>query len=381
MPLSAPAKLALFRLILVAIPLSVAAAAAAWYGHVVTRPFLTLDVRQSGDNDLAFDREIGFVRPPHATTRRTQTGVDYTIHTDRLGARVNAPGAETPERVALMTVGCSFSEGHGMENEATYTERLGRIFHVPVANFAVGSYSGVQSLLSLRRHAGLAPKVVVYGLIEDHLRRDLDPCAPSFFPVCLEVPIVRGFERGAPAIAQVQATSLAGVELSDELMKLRDHPTVLARTVLGLRAAWHDYRDWRNPAVASAQAQMTDANRLRAEQFVLQQMARDTRAIGATLVVLYMGRLDGLPADDPSRGWRPLPPGFAASLPAGVVFVDATRAVARHYAEHPDQPLTLTAADDHPNAAAHQLFAQLLARAIREHGLLADARATPEAHP
>jgi hypothetical protein len=380
MSLSAP-KLALFRLVLVAIPLSVAVAAAAWYGHVVTRPFMTLDVRQYGDNDLAFDRGIGFVRPPHATTRRTQPGIDYTIHTDRLGARVNAAGVETPARVTILTVGCSFSEGHGMANESTYTERLGRVFRVPVANFAVGSYSGVQSLLSLRRHASLAPKVVVYGLIEDHLRRDLDPCAPSFFPACLHVPTVGGFDRGEPAIVPVDATGLAGVELSDALMKLRDHPGMIDRTVLGLRAAWHDFHDWRDPAVVAAQAQMSDANQLRGEQFVLQQMARDADAMGATLVVLYMGRLDGLPADDPSRGWRPLPPALVASLPPRVVFIDSTPAVAHYYATHPGQSLTLTAADDHPNADAHALFAQLIAREVRKRGLLADALPAPEAGP
>lgn len=375
MPVPSRARLVLFWLILVAIPLAAAAVALGVYGVVVTRPYLALDVRQTGDDDLAFDPELGFVRPPHASTRRTQPGIDYTIHTDRLGARVNAPGVETPAHVDLMTVGCSFSEGHGLANEQTYTELVGRELGLKVANFAVGSYSGVQAALSLERHADLRPKIIVYGLIEDHLRRNLDPCAPNFFPNCLQVPIVAGIEARTPHPTRVGPGGFDGLELTDQLMQLRDDPSLTRRAWLGLRTAWHEYRDWRSRPVVEAQASMTDDNAIRGEAYAVRRMAREAHRLGATLVVLHVGRLDGLPADDPSRGWRPLPPALRAALPPDVVFIDAVPAVAAFVKAHPDTKLVLTERDDHPNAQAHALFAHLLVDTLRARGLVATTEA------
>jgi hypothetical protein len=330
-------------------------------------------VRYEGDNDIAFDREAGFVRPPHATTRRVQADIDYTIHTDRLGARVDAPGDETPAHVDILTVGCSFSEGHGMANEDTYTSVLGRAFGVPVANFAVGSYGGVQSALALERHRDLRPRVVVYGLIEDHLRRNLEPCAPSFFPNCLRVPTVIGLDAGQPGFSAVPPADEAGVQLTADLLALPDNPSPWNRSLLGLRTAWHEYHDWREHSVLTAQSQINDANALAGELYVIRRMAGQARELGATLVILHMGRLDGLPATDTTGGWRPLPAGFVESLPPDVVWVDSVARVARHYSTPRAEPLYLTRADAHPNARAHKLFADLLQAEIARRGLLAPA--------
>ena len=364
------AKSILFHLIMLAIPVVVAAAALAVYGWTVSRPYVDYQVRYTGDADIEFDREIGFLRPPHATTRRVQGDVDYTIHTDARGARVDAPGDETPPRVELLTVGCSFSEGHGFANEATFTDVVGRELGIATANFAVGSYSGVQAALSLERHADLRPKVIVYGLIEDHLRRNLDPCALNFFPTCLQVPTVDGFDDGALRFTTLDATGFGGVALTNDLLQLPHDPTPLRRVTLGLRTAWHEYRDWRVPAVVAAMSRLNEPNRVAGERYVLQRMAARAEAIGATLVVLHMGRLDGRAANDPFDGWRPLPDAIRDGLPAGVVFIDTADAVAEHQRRHPDRPLYLSRRDLHPSAEAHALSARLIADAIRERGLL-----------
>ncbi len=373
MPSRARLKSILFHAILVLIPLSVAAAAVAWYGCRATAPYLDFVVKYYGDNDIVFDREIGFVRPAHATTRRVQPGIDYTIHTDAIGARVDGPGRETPKHVDILTVGCSFSEGHGFPNEQTYTERLGKMLSVPVANFAIGSYSGVQSELSLERHASLAPRVIVYGLIEDHLRRNLDPCAPNFFPNCLRVPIAAGLEDGNPHFTTVGGSGFAGVELTADLLKLPEDPSILNRSVLGLRTAYHEFRDWRERGIIDAEADITQARQIASEQYVLRRMAQQARRMHATLVVLYMSRVDGLPADDLSKGWFPLPRAVIDAIPKDVVFIDTAPRVAQYYAQHPGQHLYLTRTDDHPNAVAHGLFAELLREQIVARGLLARA--------
>ena len=72
---------------------------------------------------------------------------------------------------------------------------------MPVANGAVSSYGTVSSHRALMRFKDLKPKVVIYGVIGDHLRRNLDPCAPSFHPPCLSVPHVVVDEEGALAVA------------------------------------------------------------------------------------------------------------------------------------------------------------------------------------
>jgi hypothetical protein len=367
MALSPRAKLLVFRIILLMIPLSVAMAAIGWYGVVATRPYLAIDLRQLGDGDIIFDRTIGFVRPAHAETRRIQKDIDYTIYTDRFGARVNAAGVETAARVDILTIGCSFSEGHAMPNESTYTEDLGRALSVPVANFAVGSYGGVQSELSLERHTSLAPKVIIYGLIEDHLRRNLDPCAPSFFPNCLQVPIVSGLDSGNPHFTTVDGSGFVGVELTDDLLKLRANSSLFNRSLLGLRTAYHEFRDWRVQSVIAAESKITDANKVNGELFVLQRMARQAKRMHAALIVMYMGRLDGLP-DDPSKGWLPLPDAVRKGMPEGVIFLDTTPYVSQFYARNPTVQLNVR--DGHPNATAHELFATILRDEIVRRHLL-----------
>jgi hypothetical protein len=74
-------------------------------------------VRYVGDNEIVFDPELGYRRPPNATTRRVEPDKEYNIYTDVRGARVNKPGEQTPDRVIILTVGDSFSEGYGLKND------------------------------------------------------------------------------------------------------------------------------------------------------------------------------------------------------------------------------------------------------------------------
>jgi len=51
------------------------------------------------------------------------------------------------------------------------------------ANLALAAYGTTQSLQVLRRNLNLKPKLVIYTLISDHLRRNVSSCAPSFLSV------------------------------------------------------------------------------------------------------------------------------------------------------------------------------------------------------
>ena len=100
------------------------------------------------------------------------------------------------------------------------------------------------------------------------------------------------------------------------------------------------------------------------------------RSIGERLVVFEIGRLDGRPPEDSSRGWLLFPKEFSENLPDGVLLVDATEAVVRHYSRAGAAPLTLSKDNDHPNSLAHEIFAQLLMDRLLASGLLARVRET-----
>jgi hypothetical protein len=342
------AKIFVFYLIVLLFFLLTLLGFACWYGLDVADRYTRIDVRYVGDNDIVFDSELGFRRSRNAVTRRIEPGIEYNIYTDNLGARVNKPGAQTADRVAILTVGDSFSEGHGFENEQTYTERLGEMLGVPVANFALGSYSALQALISLKNNVSLAPSVIVFGMIEDDLRRSMDPCAPNFFPVCLEVPNVGGIGRD-PYIIPPDRAAVSGTQISIDLMDEQKAKSWGNRIVLGLRMAFYELQTVVKRRSRLGMDEPTQQAKAEAGLFVIREMVKIARELKASLILLHMGRLDGVDPATVSDGWMPLPAAFLSRLPEEVIFVDATHAVKDFFARNPAGKLTLPK-DDHPNA-------------------------------
>src|SRR5262249_49419292 len=136
-----------------------------------------------------------------ATLRRhPRAGLAYHVYTSDRRARVSRRGEMTPPQVDLLTVGDSFSWGHGVENEDTYTSRLAARWRGPAANLAFAAYGTVPAGEMLARVLDLRPRLVVYGFIADHFKRNLLPCAPSYGPVCLPFSYVGQDPGGALAI-------------------------------------------------------------------------------------------------------------------------------------------------------------------------------------
>jgi hypothetical protein len=322
---------------------------ARWY------PFPRSDLRMTGDWPLARDAEIGFVAAPSASTlrRHLASGIRLHLYTDHLGARVNAPGVETPPRVDLMTVGCSFSWGHGIENEETYTEHLRRRLGIRVANFAMGSYGTVHSLLLMRRHLALRPRVIVYGFFADHLWRNVSPCARSYAPFCFPVAHVAFAAGGVPAILPPRwdyATPELNRRFYEEIT-MTDRPSF--RDVLWrARVDLFPLRESRTIPFAADAPTMH-----RALRWLVAQMAESAREIGATLLVVRIPRVE-----PGSTG--PAPPEVAEALAAGGgAVIDVTARFLRHRAD-PGAP-SLMIPDGHPSAAGHALIADEIEQAIR----------------
>jgi hypothetical protein len=310
------------------------------------RAFSALDLVLEGDFPLEPDEEIGFVPARNARTvrRHPRAGLAYHVFTDDRRARVGAPGEQTPARVDVATIGCSFSWGHGVEGAETYSARLGERLRVPVANLAFSAYGTLQSLQTLRRARGLAPRVVVYGVIQDHLKRNVSPCAPTFGPACLPQSSV-AFQGGAPLVRPPR--------MADYDFNRRFWDAFFRRRVgagpEGLRlAAEAELRRFGRPREDD-----TPEERQRALAWLVDQLAAETRRLGAALLVVHIPYLEpGTTNDAPAA----LSDAVRALGTADVALLDLAGAVRRHHATPGAEPLRFPR-DRHPNAAAHALVA------------------------
>jgi hypothetical protein len=339
-----------------------------FYVRARWEPFPRSDLRMEGDWPLQRDDEIGFVAVKNGRTlrRHLASGLRYHLFTDNLGARVNTPGNQTARRVDLLTIGCSFSWGHGLENEDTFTEGLRRRLGVTVANFAMGSYGTVHSFLLLRRHLDLRPRVVVYGFIDDHLRRNLSPCAPSYAPFCAPVAHVTFAGNGTPAI-QPPPWSLFSAELNR-----RFHEEITMTDRFSMRdVLWRARVDLLRVRESRAVAFSDNpAKRTASVTWLMERLAEEARSVGAALLVAY------IPALSPGEAGSPPEALVSAAQRHGATLVDLGPRVRQYHAREPGSTLVL-AQDGHPNAAAHALVAEALERVIRAHHLLDEHGAHP----
>jgi hypothetical protein len=313
-------------------------------------------VALQGEPLIAYDPEIGFVPYPNTITRRTdfnpsgQQVVSYRIFNDRLGARVTQPGESAPAHPDILFIGDSFTWGHGVENEYTFAHLVPLALGVTGANISMGSYGTTQSLQMLRRNLDLAPRLVIYGFINDHFARNVLPCARSYYPFCIDTPHVVWEKNGGMRIAPPLSDGTTRTLLQAKM----DHAWVdpLTWIVHGVDVAYG------RVLLAMGNSTLTDtAMQNRALEFLLGEMAKTTRAIGASLLFVYL----------PSGGSLPdILVNSASEL--GVPLLDMSPAYQAYQAAG-GPPLTIPG-DGHPSIAAHALIASEVASFIRREGLL-----------
>jgi hypothetical protein len=309
------------------------------------------------------DAELGFVplRNGESVIEILASRRRFTVYTDARRLRVEARGAQTPPAVDLLTLGCSFAWGHGVDGAETFTARLGHERGLRVANAAMAGYGTVQALGMLGREKELRPRVVLYAFIEDHLRRNLSPCAPSYAPFCRPVGWVRFDTAGRPALAPppFELANPAGAQAWQR--DVAEHAGFAPSHLL-----WRIWRDGRQVWNVLAPIQRDDpAAREAAARVLLAAMAEQTDAMGARLVVA------AIPELTPGAA-RPAPALLTRALPRQALLVDLYPAVAAY--ERAGNAPALTDPDDpHPSAAAHELFARALAEALDANGLLSEA--------
>jgi hypothetical protein len=301
------------------------------------------------------------VRNAASLRRHPRAGLAYHVFTSDRRARVSARGERTPPAVTLLTVGDSFSWGHGVENEDTYTTRLARRWNVPAANLAFSAYGTVQSLQMLQRSADLQPRLVVYGFIADHMKRNISPCAPAYGPLCLPFSYVGLDASGAPVVRRPDTRLFA--------VNRRFWEDFFFAKSVRPRQVWVAAEaEWARLARPPHRLAPDDAaTRERILESLLGDMARTSAAMGARLIVLNIpyferGGTNAMPV--------PLKEALARVQAPNLSVLDLAPIVERHYAD-PSAPLLRFDRDRHPNPAAHALIADALFGFVQDRGLLA----------
>src|SRR5882724_7840004 len=136
----------------------------------------------------------------------------------------------------------------------------------------------------LKRTLDLRPRLVVYGFMEDHLRRNLSPCASSYAPFCTPVAYVAIDAEGKPFTHRPrhELFSLERNRKFYEEVTMRDRFTiddVLWRARVDL---------FRVRESRLIQYPNDRASRERSLSWLLWQMDLATRKAGARLLVMYI---------------------------------------------------------------------------------------------
>ena len=312
-----------------------------------------ITLRMEGDRTLASDNVIGFIAAKRASSFRKDIKLGHAFHlfTDARGARVNSARQNTFDKVTIMTIGCSMSWGQGVENEATYTAILGQRLDVPVANFAMGGYGTLQSLLMLERNLDLAPKIIIYGVIEDHMRRNLSPCAPAYLPFCMATPYVDFDSEEKPYIHAPHMEF--PIEMTQQFLEDVVFNSLVVNDILwGAKIIWLKYAQKKLLSYPR-----TQEAKQKSMTFLMRKMSESAKKINAILIVVYMPRLERGAA-------KPAPSELMSSLTKDTVFVDLSSVIKSYY-NNPENPDLELKNDGHPNQLAHRLIANELEKLIR----------------
>ena len=341
-----PTKTALLVLALTIASLLVGIEVAAY----LTVPGIAMS--SEGDALVIFDPEIGVIPNPNSHNRRIYPAIKdrkafaFDVYTNDRGARVDGAGERSPARVDILAVGDSFTWGYHLENPQTYANMLGRELKATVSNLAMASYGTTQSLQILRRNRDLAPKLIVYGMIAHHFERNVMPCAPSYYPFCLDVSHIASDEQGQPMIA---------APWSNGVRRLQQQLSGDYYSPVGWLTHGIDVIRGRVEFARATFDEADEARKDRAMSFLLREMERTAAEIGAQLLVVYL----------PTNYWGP-PAGLARVI-GNIRLLDLTGSFQRNKEAGGPDPYIV--GDGHPSAAGNALIAAEIAKYIQREGL------------
>jgi|SoiMethySBSTD1v2_1073268.scaffolds.fasta_scaffold34015_7 hypothetical protein len=318
----------------------------------------TVSVLIEGDPLFVYDREIGYVARPNSSSKWTVLGTDgkptlqYSVHTDRRGARVANRGDQGADRADILIVGDSFTWGHGVEGHETFAFKTMSALGKSGANLALASYGTTHSLQMMRRNRDLKPSLVIFPLTRDHLWRNVSACGRSYYSFCLDYSHVAWDAKGEPYIATPRSDGITRVQRQARAQ--REHLDPVTWIVHGLDVVIAQVRFKVANAIAVDRVKQDVAL-----EFLIRQMALSASEMNASLLIAYL----------PDESMSPSPEMLARSAQTfGYRFLDLSNEFLK--LEPATRSQLYLPKDGHPNAAGHALMAQELIAFIRRENLL-----------
>jgi len=276
----------------------------------------------------------------------------FWILTDAQGVRIGEDSAENPNVVDILTAGCSFTFGQRVMYEDTFPGKIGASLKSRVYNLGVSGFSTVSSMLRTQQFLHLRPKVVVYGLIDDHFHRNVIPCTSFWRTGSCRPTVYLQPDRTGNEFLKVPPTIHTGFFQPEEYGPKHSFGWI--------DIFWAIRRDWQKVSGSDASGQnhrvgtqLPDGSAIRAMLSTLaewQQMAEKNRF---ELVVIYI--------PDPKNP-QPLSQEKLAVMQSlrGLPrfhFLDSTTRFQEYLRHNPDQTLCVSSDDCHPGIKAHALIA------------------------
>jgi len=181
------------------------------YGcFVIPYKIITNTARSDSSQIYAsFNDKLGYVPNNNLNTiiNLNYIGRSYKVFTDSNGARIAEKNINDEKKTnEILLIGDSFSFGYGVNYEDTFAYILQLNLDVNINNLSVSGYGTVQSLKMLKKNLK-NEKIIIYGFIEDHLRRNVVKCGFIDGIYCIHVPYASLSKEGNIKIVEKVETN------------------------------------------------------------------------------------------------------------------------------------------------------------------------------
>ena len=323
------------------------------YFYLLMSPLNRIDTRIEGDLLFEGDKEVGFIASKNSSSHivHINKGQDYYVYTDKQGARRNHSNFESPEKVDILGIGGSFTWGHGIQNENSFLEVLGNGLDVSVTNFALASYGTLQSLQLLERNIHLNPKVIIYGFISDHIKRNLKACAPSISPFCRYVSYVDFDKQDNPYIhpPKGEYSKIFYERFHEDVIH---NPSIFGNISWGMKLFTYKLMGEKIFSYLK-----DDIHKRKSLIYLVNRMYHAAKKINAALIILFIPPLE-------REAKRQPPQELLQSLNKDIIFINLGDIINQYYRD-PTKPLLRFKKDGHPNELAHKIMADEIKKVLK----------------
>lgn len=314
--------------------LAAAEAVMRWQGYAPWRPHRAWNITvEPGGHVFERDPVLGFRHCPGRYTVTFPSGRSFVTTNDAAGRRITAPDeASAEERPAIWLFGCSFVYGWGLEDDETVGWQLQERFPAyDVVSFGQCGYGTVQALLQLeqaletRRPPALA--ILTYASFHDARNALLDSWCKGFFYYNTLGPLDQPYGR---------------VSADGELVIHAVQPQYRGWPLMRQSALVHAAQEKWDLLRESWFVHSHDVSRAAVDAFIARCRAADAPVLAAGINI--DPKTDAMLAHCRSRG-----------VPAVDIAVNYIYDARYNQLPH----------DVHPNAVAHQTYAERLMPAVK----------------